>query len=320
MYIDNEEEFYGLTRLASQGVRFYEQTIYLRDDLQLNKVEVDSETGETSVDKWKAGTEVPTNIWLPIGHTGSTFRGTFDGQGYSIEGVYLNEDFAYLGLFGITTPDSLLRDFELQDSYFCYASEESLTEEITAGLGSVCGDLRGDLEYVYSNALVESTGSRVGGLVGIPNGAEGADGNLTTSTISNCWFDGEVDTNGHARYAGGIAGRTMQGTIEIINCLNTGAVLNESKVGSQYVGGLVGGDQGGCQVNIVDSISAGQVTVANYSGVGSIVGNGSNTKTKYTYTNVYAVDTVCVSSGTHKTNGTYAKRLYRSESECNSCG
>ena len=306
LYIDNEKEFYGLMRLASQGVRFYEQTIYLRDDLQLNKVEVDKQTGESSVDKWQAGTEEPTNIWLPIGHTGSTFRGTFDGQGHSIEGVYLNEDFAYLGLFGVTTPDSLLRDFELRDSFLRYVSEDSLEEEITAGIGSVCGDLRGDLEYVYSNAVVDSTGSRVGGLVGIPNGAEGSDGNLTTSTVQNCWYDGKVSGTGYARYVGGIAGRSMQGTIEITNCLNTGDVSNETTGGSQYVGGLLGGDQGGCQVSITDSISAGQVTVKNYSGVGSIVGNGSNTKTKYTYTNVYAVDTVCVSNGTHKTNGTYA--------------
>jgi len=309
LYIDNEEEFYGFTRLASQGVRFYGQTIYLCNDLKLNEV--------VAVDKWKAGTEVPTNTWLPIGNTNTTFRGTFDGQGHSIEGVYLNSDITYAGLFGITTPESMLRDFQLKDSYFCYASEASLETEITAGLGSVCGDMRGDLEYVYSNAKIASTGSRVGGLVGIPNGAAGSDGNLTTSTIANCWFDGEVVATGHARYIGGIAGRTMQGTIEIINCLNTGAVSNETTVASQYVGGLLGGDQGGCTVNIKDSINAGQVTVANYGGVGSIVGNGSNTKTVYTYTNVYAVDTTCVSSGVHKTNGTYAANF--SKAKANVC-
>ena len=39
--------------------------------------------------------------WIPVGHSGIAFSGSFDGQGYEITGMTIgNEEYTYTGLFG----------------------------------------------------------------------------------------------------------------------------------------------------------------------------------------------------------------------------
>ena len=42
----------------------------------------------------------PTNVWTPIGTVSSPFNGYFYGQGFTINGVYINSTENYQGLFG----------------------------------------------------------------------------------------------------------------------------------------------------------------------------------------------------------------------------
>lgn len=302
LHIKDEADFFGFTVLAKEGKNFEGQTVYLDADLELNEVK------NGTIDAWKAGAKVPDNTWIPIGNQNNLFKGTFDGQMHTISGVYLSTEETYTGLFSVTHPNSMLKNFKLVDSYFAYTGPGvgADNKEICSVIGSVCGDLRGDMSNVYSNAYVTSTGSYVGGLVAIANGAK-INGKTTTSSINNCWYDGEVRLTGaSARYAGGIAGIAMQGTVEIINCFNTADVSNERTSAAQFVGGIVGSDINPTDLIIRDCVNTGDVTAASYNGVGSIAGMAFKNGSTYTFENVYAVKGNCVyPDGTETTHRVY---------------
>ena len=308
LHIKDVADFYGFTTIVKGGTTFADQTVYLDADIKLNDVKAGT------VDAWIAGTETPENTWLPIGNTTTTFQGTFDGQGHTISGVYLKTEENYAGLFGVTNPVSMLKNFNLKDSYFAYTGPASALnssgkeEDAKIAFGSICGDLRGDMSNVYSNAYVTSVASRVGGLVGIANGAK-HNGQSTTCTITNCWFDGAVALTGKwARYAGGIAGIAMQNGIEITHCLNTGDISNERTDAAQFIGGILGSDQNASDIKITDCLNAGSITAAYYNGVGSIVGMAYKNGSTYTFENAYAVSESCVyTDGSVVTHKVYTK-------------
>ena len=59
----------------------------------------------------------PTNKWEPIGiDNTNSFQGKFDGQNYTISGVYIPEGFSYAGLFGFIN-SSEIHDLSLVDTY-----------------------------------------------------------------------------------------------------------------------------------------------------------------------------------------------------------
>ncbi|WP_407443504.1 InlB B-repeat-containing protein [Fibrobacter sp.] len=62
-------------------------------------------------------------LWTPIGRYNNPFGGVFDGQGYTISGLYLNdENNGYVGLFGAVAGESVtIKNVGLVDAYM-YAS------------------------------------------------------------------------------------------------------------------------------------------------------------------------------------------------------
>jgi len=181
----------------------------------------------------------------------------------------------------------------LKDSYFAFNGSNKTEEgkDAAAYMGSIAGDLRGDMDSVYSNAIVTSTANQVGGLVGRANGAKDAKGNLTTSTINNCWFDGQVILTGEtARYAGGIAGVAVQGTVEFKHCLNSGAVSNERPDGGQFLGGIVGTEWAeNTIVNIDNCLNTGVITAKYNNCIGSVVGRIQKKGSIFNITNTIIV-------------------------------
>ena len=295
--ISNREQLYGMYYISAQD-DFTNKTIKLVSDIKVN---------DGNAKDWEAAP--PDMAWESI----PVFAGIFDGQGYSIEGIYQNTNTNRVGLFGLVNPGGALRNFSLKNSYFGYYSEPGDKKEVLISFGSICGDLRGEMKSVYSNATVVSNGSRVGGLVGVPNAIKRGTKH-TTVTISDCWFDGSVKTIGdYARFAGGIAGRAMQGNIEIHHCLNTGNISTERKSGGSFTGGIIGSDQG-AKVSIEDCLNTGAVTAKLWSGVGAIVGftgmSASDKITEYRLWNVYATDKSCVyPDGSVKLSNQYMGKL-----------
>ena len=223
------EDLYGFYAVSGFD-SFFEDTVKLEADIVVN---------EGTAAEWAKA--APANPWFTI----HNFKGTFDGQGHTISGVYLKTDKTYAGLFSKTTKESTLKNFKLTNSYF----ENTIADEMAA-FGSVAGQMGGVIDTVYSDAIVVGKGTQIGGLVGRANPSKNLEYKIT-----NCWFDGQVSvTNSVAQlaYVGGIVGTSVQGTLVMDNCLNTGEIsytytqMPEGKVRTGVaVGGIVGGVMNG---------------------------------------------------------------------------
>lgn len=245
------DQFYGFAYLVNSGNDFAQKTVKLENDILINM-------GNAS--DW--ATVAPENEWEPIGTTKAPFAGTFDGQGYSISGIYVNRSENHSGLFGVAATDSYIKNFRLINSYIHTYNEDSTV----CGTGSVVAELRGELNNVYSNAVVSSQGIQTGGLVGRAYGV-----NNTSVRIDNCWFDGQVILVDTAKFAGGIAGVAIEGDVIFKNCYNSGIISAES-LGGMYVGGFFASNLNTNSILFADCLNVGAFIGAVSSNVGSLVG------------------------------------------------
>lgn len=153
--------------------------------------------------------------WTPINY----FQGTFDGQGHSIFGLYLNDsDQNYVGLFGRNIKGSAekpvtIKNLGLVDSY------------ITASwyVGAIVGSQTGKLilENVYSTGSMRSS-NYGGGLVGYVYG---------NTTIINSYS--ASNTNNAAGLVGGL---NSSATVSIINSFNFGSYRDYIFINADLVG------------------------------------------------------------------------------------
>ncbi|MCL2283701.1 MAG: fibrobacter succinogenes major paralogous domain-containing protein [Fibromonadales bacterium] len=87
------EELAGLAQLVNNGTAtFSGKTINLGANIALNDT-----TG------WRSWDNTTTGLrqWIPIGNATRSFRGTFNGKGKIVTGLYINSMADYQGLFGI---------------------------------------------------------------------------------------------------------------------------------------------------------------------------------------------------------------------------
>ena len=236
--LSNAEEFLAFVEEA-QAKTFAGKTVKLAADITLNSGNAAS---------WAKNP--PANQWTPIGRKKSPFAGTFDGQGHTISGVYLNATAQRQGLFSETADTAVIQNLKLTNSYF--TSSENI-------LGSIVGLGAGTVRNVYSDAIVESTAGYVGGLVGYVN-------KRTALTMSECWFNGTASCVNEAKkdHYGGLVGYTTECTVRISDCLFTGTVKSAK---TNYLGGIVGTATKGTQVTITDTLSAGTVIGGDNSGL-----------------------------------------------------
>lgn len=207
-------DLYGFAKLSKdKSEDFYEETIKLGADIAIPN------DGEPL--GWEDN--APTFSWQSICPS-TAFQGTFDGQGYVIRGIYLNNTASGSnGLFGITGTNATVQNLSLTDSYF-YSSQ--------AINGSIAGTAKGTFDSIYSSAIVKTSGIQIGGIIGTVNG---------TFTMDNCWFAGELESSG-THHIGGLVGHIQEmadTTQTITNCLNTGKIVT-TNVDANYVGGLIG--------------------------------------------------------------------------------
>ena len=173
------------------------------------------------------------------------FMGTFDGQGHTISGLFINtEDTSYKGV-KMNNSDSTYA------ALFGYVDKATVKNFTVNGFVSGC-DVAGvigilgescNVDSVVSNVTVggktgeneeQSARGKVGGIVNMTKG----DG----STIKNCTNNGSVTStkkdgdNGIGDYAGGIIALIQHNNITIENCKNTGDISTYA----YYVGGIVG--------------------------------------------------------------------------------
>ncbi len=151
--------------------------------------------------------------WTAIGTSSNeSFNGKFNGNGYTISGLYIEKLEGYQGLFGYAS-GAVISNVKVEGK----VSGEHC-------VGGIVGN--SDSSSIISNCYndVGVTGSSyVGGIVG----------SMSSSLISNCYNIGNV-IGSSASVGGIVGGNTSSSTIS--NCYNIGCVTGSGK----NVGGIVG--------------------------------------------------------------------------------
>ncbi len=188
----------------------------------------------------------------PISNVDNHFTGSYDGQGHTINNLYINRPSTwYIGLFGFTE--------------YAEISNLGIVDANISGHYHVGGLVGYARESTISNSYATGavTGNdKVGGLVGYA---------YTSATISNSYATGDV--SGSVDYIGGLVGYSRESTIS--NSYATGAVSGRYKVG-----GLVGSAY--TSATISNSYATGDVSGYGYTG--GLVGYASISATiSYSY-------------------------------------
>lgn len=215
--------------------------------------------------------------WTPIGKQTNEFKGTFDGQGHTIDSLYINRTATdNVGLFGRTDIGSTIKNIGLTNATISGKSR-------TGGLVGL--NYQGIITDVYATGNVTGFGI-VGGLVGdnykgsITNAyatsnvsglqaVGGLAGNLREGSITNAYATGKVNNTAYDM-TGGLVGWLYDGTIS--NVYATGKVSGKDKVG-----GLAGYIQSTGSNTYPASITNAYATgdVSGTSKVGGLVGQNS---------------------------------------------
>ena len=153
--------------------------------------------------------------WQPIAYYGrKAAAGTFDGNGHSISGLYVNDPIrSCVGMFANLSENATVKNLIIKDSYI-------------SGLGSVggvCGYYYGTIANCGFTGAV-SGNDHVGGLCG-----------NSLKSITNCYFNGTVSGN---EYVGGVCGYSYQ---SITNCYYLASEDNNKggKTAAQFKSGEV---------------------------------------------------------------------------------
>ena len=131
--------------------------------------------------------------WTPIGGGYTAYVGNFDGQGYTVSGLYFNDPEATMvGLFGYTDYAYVIKDVHISNSYFkanshvgaLIGSSGSIVSGCTAdGTVTVEGETyRGGLIGYTSGGEVKNSWSAVV----VPEGVGGLVG-YNCATVTNCY-------------------------------------------------------------------------------------------------------------------------------------
>ncbi len=230
------------------------------------------------------GNGIEGKEFTPIGSSSTIFKGTFNGAGFKVSGLYINDSESdYQALFGYVynaTIENLGVSGSVTGSQWTgglvgYASSSSVTE-------------------CYSDATVTGAEKYIGGVVGY----------VSSSSITSCYNTGNVactlDNDSESNYLGGVVGY-VSGS-RIVSCYNSGTV---SGIGDR-VGGIVGYVVSSSLVT--GCYNVGAVSSKVTYNIGSVVGwlySGTVTSNYYlagTYSKGFGYDSTSAGEATEKTS------------------
>ena len=210
-YISTAAQLAGLAQLVNNGNNFSTKNITLKADIKLNN------------------DAVPTggNEWTPIGDSSNTFQGTFDGDGHTITGLYINDTAAgynaYKGLFGNIAAGAKVQNLIVTGDVA--AKEKNSKPRYVGGIvgfnsGTVqnCG-FQGSVSASKSNGLVSS--SDIGGVVG-------------GGKATNCWYFRKTGT-----FKLGVCGGTPTNCYHNVSGNSKGTYYEDKAFGDGTVASLL---------------------------------------------------------------------------------
>ena len=181
--------------------------------------------------------------FVPIGSGTTTFSGTLDGQGHTINDLTIDLPTGdNVGLFGITGSSALLENLGLTNVQITGSGTDQ------SGVGGLAGRNGGTITRSYSTGTVEGSNSTGGGTAYFVAGLVG----FNTGTINLSYSSASVSAPASSNDIGGLSGFNAG---SIANCYSIGTVT--AGPSSSFIGGLSGGNFG----TVTDSYSSDLVTV-----------------------------------------------------------
>ena len=171
--------------------------------------------------------------WTPVGTNAVPFTGGFDGAGFTISNMKINQSgSSSLGLFGVTT-NAIIKKVALTHvdvigssdtggligkASGTVVSQVSVTgkiegnDHVGALIGGTTGGTLTTLTNSYANAAVSTRSSQAGGLAGA----------VSSLTMTNCYFAGTVTapTTGWTNNSGGLVSITEDGSVNLVNSVS----------------------------------------------------------------------------------------------------
>lgn len=215
---------------------------------------------------------IPADMaWTPIGNASTIYTGTFDGAGYTISGMKIDDATGYSGLFGNVT--GTVRDFTVTGSITITGDET--VSRVGGAVGSLgTASAGGTVSGVTSDVdiTVSAGNDHIGGVVGsMPENR--------SPTVESCVYTGNITVTVKAGSVAGVVGYIRTGTIQ--NCANQGGI---NTGGNGSVGGILGYCNNG-EIYIRNCYNSGSIAAEGTANVGAIV--GQNNKTQATVSNCY---------------------------------
>lgn len=213
-----------------------------------------------------ADIELSGETWTPIGSESTPYTGTFDGQGYTISGMTIENAESYSGLFGNVT--GTVKNFTVTGSITI--TGDKTVAKVGGAVGSLgTASAGGTVSGVISGVdiTVRAGNDHIGGVVGsMPENS--------SPTVESCVYTGDINITVAAGSVAGVVGYIRTGTIQ--NCANWGGIsINTGGNGS--VGGILGYCNNG-KIYIRNCYNSGVIAAEGTANVGAIVGQNKSTQ------------------------------------------
>ncbi|MDO4343599.1 MAG: hypothetical protein Q4C50_02225 [Eubacteriales bacterium] len=238
-------------RLEAQGdgEKGYREAYYvLTADIELNDT--------ADFEQWAQNG--PQYNWRPIGGDGlDSFKGSFDGNGHVISGMYINiNNESYEKAYGLFDEirDAVIKSVTLEKSYICVSGVETRVGGIAA---SVYGESL--VADCTSNIVIDVYDGDAGGVCGAVAGGrsyfddvdqeytEDDDRRGPFSTVQNCVFGGTINQV-REDSMGSIGGIAAENGGNLTNCVNRGTInFGTMSVNTGGIAGYGGGIISGCE-------------------------------------------------------------------------
>lgn len=175
-----------------------------------------------------ADIDLTGKTWTPIGNSGQTYNGTFDGQGHTITGLNISSPSKAVALFGDIGGAGKVMNLQLKD----------VTYNGSTAMGGIAHGNNGTITACSVMGTLTNTTN---------NGAVGGIAAINYGTITACWFNGTI------------TGGSNVGGIAVFN-LNAGSY--DGKITACYWSGdgISDGVWGGYDINGTTKVDNSTVT------------------------------------------------------------
>lgn len=247
-------------------------TVSTEDELKNIANSVNAETEEERNDYAGVTIVLQNDIelsqsWTPIGMVDRPFKGTFEGNGFTISNVKIDGSYTYQGLFGYTNGATISNLNIAGEFYSAFSSQDELYVGVLVGNAVNTQIINCEINAILNNELTISNKTTFGSVAGR------LDGGSVTNALNYMPINLQFNLlNVYTIKVGGIAGVIDNAVLTKV--ANFGAITSGTKNNAStiYVGGIAGEIQGSL-TKIKDCVSGATINANSVNQDNYLVGN-----------------------------------------------